>query len=226
MGKPSMNDERLPKINVFSESKAKGEKGEGVVKELLSKDDFKKSLVNWYVKKPFDVDFSPLEPNKKVKLQGVDARIKTKVPESLSIEIKTRDTSYYDKHDVAVETWSKYRQRIKGWAWTSKSDVILYGWFGSAIMTWLVDLCFIRTAMLKEALEEKCAIWKDLYKERRARNDLYDTFFIPVPVVVLERLGICSMSLDVCGSSYSNLLRNGSKEVIYEVNENGNHETL
>jgi len=198
-------------IYEFKDSNKIGLAGEKTVHELLY-DGITEKTINFHAGRAFKVRALPYETNKRSQKRGIDCVLEPTVPR-IAIDIKTRTSKYNKCDDVAVETWSMYEKNVKGWAWTSESDVILYGWFGDESMTWLSDLCFIRTAVLKKRLEKYYSTWKIKYEEKATPNGRagvikYNTLWIPVPIKVLEDLGVCSMATDVCGKNYSDLLRN------------------
>jgi len=104
--------------------------------------------------------------------RGIDKLLNFDNGKVVSIDEKKRRTNY---GDIALELWSVWEQRKRGWLYTSEADYIIY-----AIMP-VSKVYLLPTLLLRNAWLKNEVLWTDKYREVRAYNKTYVTISRAIP---------------------------------------------
>ncbi|MBT9167757.1 MAG: hypothetical protein DDT19_01097 [Syntrophomonadaceae bacterium] len=121
--------------------------------------------------------------------QGVDKILHFKSGYKVTIDEKKRREDY---GDIALETWSIWENRKRGWLYYCKCDYVVYAIMPAQIAYLLPVL------LLKRAWHEHGKVWLQKYKEFSSYNPGYTTKNIAVPVDVLLGAIAAEMKHKVC----------------------------
>jgi hypothetical protein len=89
------------------------------------------------------------EKNPNMQRAGIDSIIENKRLEDISLEIKTRDKTYWGYNDILLETISNIKTHKKGWIHSFESDYLVYFWY-DAIIDRILDAYLLQGELLRK----------------------------------------------------------------------------
>lgn len=136
-------------------------------KDLKVGQEYERRLIE-YFKQFFEVRNATIEQQ----MQGIDFVVR-KPEGDMAVELKA-DRRTKKTGNIFVETMSQYESGVYGWAWTTRSDILIYWALPST-------LYIARPSDIREALTAKDDGWIYRFPKKLVCNSHYHTEGIVVP---------------------------------------------